>query len=48
MNEISKLMGSIYGGASGILMTIFFKELGNLNFNDLYNSILTTFSNTKN
>ena len=46
MNEISKLMRVSMGGASGILMTIFFKELGNLNLNDLYNSILTTFSNT--
>ena len=48
MNEISKLMRVSMGGASGILMTIFFKELGNLNFNDLYNTILTTFSNTIN
>ena len=46
MSEISKLMRVSMGGASGILMTIFFKELGNLNLNDLYNSILTTFSNT--
>ena len=48
MNEISKLMRISMGGASGILMTIFFKELGNLNFSDLYNTILTTFSNTIN
>ena len=48
MNEISKLMRISMGGASGILMTIFFKELGNLNFNDLYNTILTTFSNNIN
>ena len=48
MNEISKLMRISMGGASGILMTIFFKELGNLNFNDLYNTILITFSNTIN
>ena len=48
MNEISKLMRISMGGASGILMTIFFKELGNLNFNDLYYTILTTFSNTIN
>ena len=45
MNEISKLMRISMGGASGILMTIFFKELGTLNINDLYKKQILEFVN---
>ena len=46
MSEISKLMRISMGGASGILMTIFIKEVGNINYNNLRLSILDIFSNT--
>ena len=35
MSEISKLMRISMGGASGILMTIFIKEVGNINYDNL-------------
>ena len=40
MSEISKLMRISMGGASGILMTIFIKEVGNINYDNLRLSIL--------
>ena len=46
MSEISKLMRISMGGASGILMTIFIKEVGNINYDNLRLSILDIFSNT--
>lgn len=46
MSEISKLMRVSMGGASGILMTIFIKELGNINSNNLNSSIKSIFSHT--
>ena len=46
MSEISKLMRISMGGASGILMTIFIKEVGNINYNNLHLSILNIFSIT--
>ena len=46
MSEISKLMRISMGGASGILMTIFIKEVGNINYDNFRLSILDVFSNT--
>ena len=46
MSEISRIMRIAMGGASGILMTIFIKEAGNFNDNDIHNSILSIFSNS--
>ena len=46
MSEISKLMRISMGGASGILMTIFIKEVGNINYDNLRLSILDIFSIT--
>ena len=46
MSEISKLMRISMGGASGILMTIFIKEAGNINYDNFRLSILDVFSNT--
>ena len=46
MSEISKLMRVSMGGASGILMTIFIKEVGNINFNNLNSSIKSIFCHT--
>jgi len=40
MSEISKLMRISMGGASGILMTIFIKEVGNINYDNFRLSIL--------
>lgn len=44
MSEISKLMRISMGGASGILMTIFIKEAGNINYDNFRLSILDVFS----
>lgn len=46
MSEISKLMRISMGGASGILMTIFIKEVGNINYDNFRLSILDVFYNT--
>ena len=46
MSEISKLMRISMGGASGILMTIFIKEVGNINYDKFHLSILDIFSIT--
>ena len=46
MSEISKLMRISMGGASGILMTIFIKEVGNINYDNFRLSILDVFSST--
>ena len=46
MSEISKLMRISMGGASGILMTIFIKEVGNINYDNFRLSILDIFSTT--
>ena len=46
MSEISKLMRISMGGASGILMTIFIKEVGKINYDNFRLSILDVFSNT--
>ena len=46
MSEISKLMRISMGGASGILMTIFIKEIGNINYDNFRLSILDIFSTT--
>lgn len=46
MSEISKLMRISMGGASGILMTIFIKEVGNINCDNFRLSILDVFSST--
>ena len=46
MSEISKLMRISMGGASGILMTIFIKEVGNINYDNFRLSILDVFSHT--
>ena len=46
MSEISKLMRISMGGASGILMTIFIKEVGNINYDNFRLSILDVFSDT--
>ena len=46
MSEISKLMRISMGGASGILMTIFIKEVGNINYDNFRLSILDIFSIT--
>lgn len=46
MSEISKLMRISMGGASGILMTIFIKEVGNINYDNFRLSLLDIFSIT--
>ena len=46
MSEISKLMRISMGGASGILMTIFIKEVGNINYDNFRLSLLDIFSTT--
>ena len=46
MSEISKLMRISMGGASGILMTIFIKEVGNINYDNFRLSTLDIFSHT--
>ena len=46
MSEISKLMRISMGGASGILMTIFIKEVGNINYDNFHLSLLDIFSIT--
>ena len=46
MSEISKLMRISMGGASGILMTIFIKEVGKINYDNFRLSILDVFSDT--
>ena len=46
MSEVSRLMRISMGGASGILMTIFIKEVANLNINNTQKSVLNIFSST--
>ena len=46
MSEISKLMRISMGGASGILMTIFIKEVGYFNIRDPKNSLLSILKTT--
>ena len=46
MSEISKLMRISMGGASGILMTIFIKEVGNINYDNFRLSLLDILSTT--
>ena len=45
-NKIAKKIRSDMGGASGILTSIFFEELSNLNFNKVEISLIPIFENT--
>ena len=45
-NKIAKKIRSEMGGASGILTSIFFEELSNLNFNKSEISLIPIFENT--